>query len=262
MPKPIYDENEIDKIVLGEQGKIAGTGCINVMLAQNYDPNRDDPKGWLMSEKLDGVRCYFNGKTMYTRNGNPFYAPKWWIENLPDMALDGELWTERDDFQKIVSIVRRQDTDNPEWKNIKFMIFDAPLVKGTFKKRLSVLEKKLAEKPNDVVRMLKQTVCNDKDHLAVLMDKILGIKGEGVMLKDPESHYEGKRSYSLLKVKKFDDAEATVIGHLKGTGRCSGMCGAIQVREKDGTEFKIGSGFDDAQRRKPPKIGSIVTFKF
>ena len=38
--------------------------------------------------------------------------------------------------------------------------------------------------------------------------------------------------------------------------------GAIQVREKDGTEFKIGSGFNDAQRRKPPKLGSMVTFKF
>jgi DNA ligase-1 len=49
------------------------------MLAMNYDPDRDDPKGWYMSEKLDGVRCYWNGKTMYTRNGNPFYAPKWWI---------------------------------------------------------------------------------------------------------------------------------------------------------------------------------------
>lgn len=107
------------------------------------------------------------------------------------------------------------------------MIFDAPLVKGTFKKRLAFLEKKIAEKPNDVVKMLKQQVCDDKEHLASLMDKVLGVKGEGVMLKDPESLYERKRSYSLLKVKRFEDAEATVIAHHKGTGRCSGMCGAI-----------------------------------
>lgn len=107
------------------------------------------------------------------------------------------------------------------------MIFDAPLVKGTFRKRISVLEKKLAENPNNFVGMLKQQVCDDKEHLASLMDTIIGAKGEGVMLKDPESLYEGKRSYSLLKVKRFEDAEATVIGHHKGTGRCSGMCGAI-----------------------------------
>ena len=65
------------------------------------------------------------------------------------------------------------------------------------------------------------------------------------MLKDPGSKYEGCRSDKLLKVKKFEDAEATVIGHEKGTGRCSEMLGAIRVRGDDGIEFKIGSGFND-----------------
>lgn len=94
------------------------------------------------------------------------------------------------------------------------------------------------------------------------MDEICGGKGEGVMLKDPKSDYQRKRSWSLLKVKRFEDAEATVYDHQKGTGRCTGLCGAILVREKDGTEFKIGSGFSDEQRKNPPKIGSVVTFKF
>jgi DNA ligase-1 len=95
-----------------------------------------------------------------------------------------------------------------------------------------------------------------------LTDNIIGGKGEGVMIKDPKSHYEGRRSYSLLKVKRFEDAECKVIGHNRGTGRCADMLGALQVEEADGKRFKIGSGFNDAQRRKPPKIGSTVTFKF
>lgn len=82
------------------------------------------------------------------------------------------------------------------------------------------------------------------------------------MLKDPNSKYEQKRSDRLVKVKKFDDTEATVIGHQKGTGRCQNMCGALQVKMSNGIHFKIGSGFTDAQRRKPPKIGSVVTFKY
>ena len=94
------------------------------------------------------------------------------------------------------------------------------------------------------------------------MDEICGGKGEGVMLKDPNSEYERKRSFSLLKVKRFEDAEAEVIGHARGEGRCYTMCGALMMREKDGTEFKIGSGLSDAMRRNPPKKGSIVTFKF
>lgn len=80
-------------------GKNNGSGSIPVMLAQTYNPELHDPTGWLMSEKLDGVRCYTNGNgTMYTRNGNLFYAPKWWKDQLPKMALDGELFTDRNDF--------------------------------------------------------------------------------------------------------------------------------------------------------------------
>ena len=75
--------------------------------------------------------------------------------------------------------------------------------------------------------MLEQTVCTTKDELATLMDSILSEKGEGVMLKDPKSKYEGKRSNALLKVKRFEDTEAKVLAHLKGTGRCSNMMGAI-----------------------------------
>ena len=142
------------------------------------------------------------------------------------------------------------------------MIFDAPLVEGTFEQRLKKLEKELKLVKEGVCEMLEQTVCTHKEELAKLMDGILSEKGEGVMLKDPNSKYEGKRSNALLKVKRFEDTEATVIGHLQGTGRCKGMMGAIQVREKDGTTFKIGSGFNDTQRRNPPKIGTVVTFKF
>jgi len=80
------------------------------MLAHVYDPEKNDPTGWLMSEKLDGVRCYYDGVgKLYTRTGNPFYVPDWWKKNLPKIAMDGELWTGRDDFQRCVSIVRKQD---------------------------------------------------------------------------------------------------------------------------------------------------------
>ena len=78
------------------------------MLAETIEKARQDPTGWLMSEKLDGVRCFWNGTTMYTRTGNLFHPPDWFIKELPaNMALDGELWTKRDDFQNTVSIVKR-----------------------------------------------------------------------------------------------------------------------------------------------------------
>ena len=79
--------------------KATKSGCMGLMLAKTWDEDTDEPKGWFMSEKLDGVRCFWNGTTMYTRNGNLFYPPDWFKDMLPkDLALDGELWTKRDDF--------------------------------------------------------------------------------------------------------------------------------------------------------------------
>lgn len=233
------------------------------MLAETIEKSGQDPKGWLMSEKLDGVRCFWNGTTMYTRNGKLFYPPKWFKDELPkNLALDGELWTKRDDFQKTVSIVRKQD-GNDGWRNITYMVYDAPLLNDKFSKRLETIKTILASKQSQYVKLHKHEVCRDQSHLDDELKRVLALQGEGLMLKDPESVYERKRSMKLLKVKVFQDAEATVIGHQKGTGRCSSMLGALEcIQTETGIKFKIGSGFTDAERRKPPKIGSRVTYKY
>lgn len=120
----------------------------------------------------------------------------------------------------------------------------------------------MADAKSPYLVLLEHRLCTSRDDLVTEMDKITGAGGEGVMLRKPDSVYEKKRSDKLLKVKKFEDAEAVVIGHEAGTGRLTGLTGAIRVKEADGMEFKIGSGFNDKQRARPPKIGVKVTFKF
>ena len=115
--------------------------------------------------------------------------------------------------------MRKHDTSNPDWEKIKFMIFDAPLIDGDFMERIEKCKRILTKIPKTVCHMLPQVVCSSKERLGTIMDQVLSEKGEGVMLKDPLSCYEGKRSHSLLKVKRFEDAEATVIGHHDGVGR-------------------------------------------
>ena len=107
--------------------------------------------------------------------------------------------------------MRHKTPNEEDWKQIKFMIFDSPLVKESFANRLKVINKRLDG--NKIAQAVKQTLCKSKDDLETLMDDITGGKGEGVMIKNPDSSYERKRSYQLLKVKRFEDAEATVIGH-------------------------------------------------
>jgi DNA ligase-1 len=82
------------------------------------------------------------------------------------------------------------------------------------------------------------------------------------MLRQPGSKYVAGRSFTLLKVKTFHDAEAIVVGHQAGAGRHKGRLGALLVRLSDGTDFAIGTGFSDRERENPPPIGSMVTFRY
>ena len=238
---------------------IAADASKNPMLASKYDGTQDITN-WIMSEKLDGVRCLWDGKTMRTRNGNLFYPPDFFIKDFPkDMILDGELFMGRGEFQSTVSVVRRQD-GNDGWKKIKYLVFDGPAIKGGFKDRLKVLEEKL--KKSDYLELHKHEVCKGEEHLQKEMKRVLALGGEGMMVRDPKSKYEHRRTKTMLKVKEFHDDEATVIGHEKGTGRLEKLMGAIVVKNKSGKQFKIGSGFTDKERAKPPKKGTVVTYRY
>ena len=103
---------------------------------------------------------------------------------------------------------------NDDWKEITYMVYDAPGLKGqNFSERLKVIEKTLNIKKSKHCVFHKQVVCKDKEHLEKEMEKVVKLSGEGLMIKDPKSKYEGKRSDKLLKVKQFEDAEATVYDH-------------------------------------------------
>jgi DNA ligase-1 len=82
------------------------------------------------------------------------------------------------------------------------------------------------------------------------------------MLRQPGSQYEVGRSSTLLKLKRFHDAEGRVVEHLPGKGRHAGRLGAVVVELPDGKTFSVGTGFSDAQRRNPPAIGSTITYRF
>ena len=82
------------------------------------------------------------------------------------------------------------------------------------------------------------------------------------MLRRPGSRYVAGRSDSLLKVKSFLDTEARVVGHQAGTGRHEGRLGALQVELPNGTRFKVGTGFSDAQREAPPAVGEVITVRY
>src|SRR3954452_19564330 len=116
-----------------------------LLLAESLD-NAADLSGWWMSEKLDGVRAYWDGKQFLSRQGNLFHAPDWFVEALPQTPLDGELWIGRKKFQRTVSVVRRQDKSDL-WKEVRFVVFDAPQINDPFERRLQAIADLFAGKP-------------------------------------------------------------------------------------------------------------------
>jgi DNA ligase-1 len=231
-----------------------------LLLAHSWE-NDVDLAGWWMSEKLDGVRAYWDGKQFYSRQGNLFHAPDWFIAQLPQVPLDGELWLARKSFQRTVSIVRRQDKSDL-WKELSFLVFDAPAQSDPFERRLEYVRELLADKPAAHLVPHKHERCRNLEHLQTELARVEGLGGEGLMLRQPGSKYEAGRSATLLKVKTFHDAEAQVIEHVPGAGRHKGRLGALFVQLPDGTKFSVGTGFADQQRENPPPVGSTITFRY
>lgn len=229
----------------------------NLMLLETY--KNQDLTGWVMSEKLDGVRGYWDGKQLTSRQGSPLSPPDYFTKNFPSFAIDGELFSERGKFEEISSTVRAYEPKG--WYKLKLQVFDVPNAQGDLFERLAVLEKYLAKNPTPHIEIIKQIPIQNHAHLQQFYQSILRQGGEGVVVRDPKASYIHGRSAQILKIKPVQDEECTVIAHHKGKGKYADKLGAITCENQRG-QFRIGSGFKDKERESPPPIGSIITYKY
>ncbi len=231
----------------------------DLMLAKVYS-EQVNVSGWLMSEKLDGVRGYWDGKQMLSKNGNRFFPPKEFTASLPPFPLEGELWGGRGSFEQTVGIVKKQQP-HTGWLEIQFAIFDVPLAPGGFSQRLQQAENWFITHPSNYAFVISQIPVHGQAELQVELNRIEQLGGEGLIVRKPDALYTAGRSTEILKVKSYSDSEATVLEHLPGKGRNEGRLGSILVELADGIKFRIGTGFSDSERETPPAIGTVITFK-
>ncbi|MFC3111037.1 DNA ligase [Undibacterium arcticum] len=232
-----------------------------VMLAKVYRPGIPLAQYWV-SEKMDGVRGYWDGQRLLTRHGEPIYAPAWFTAGWPKLALDGELWAGREQFATAVSTVRQQTPDDAAWRTMRFMVFDLPAHGGTFDQRIPALQEVLADLALPWVQPVRQFKVANQQALQAQLDDIVKQGGEGLVLHRGDSLYRGERNDDLLKFKPYEDAEARVVAHLPGNGRYQGQVGALLVETADGKRFRLGSGLNDQQRQQAPAVGTWVTYRF
>ena len=222
---------------------------------------QEDVTGWYMSEKLDGIRGYWTGTRLVTRKGRPIHAPKWFLAHFPPFALDGELWRKRNDFNFVQKTVM-DHTPSGQWRQISYNIFEVPDAPGDFPVRLEKAMNWFKTHPCGHVRIIKQHVCRGPAALADFLHEVESRGGEGVMVKNPHSPYEPGRTSEILKVKYYQDMEGVVTGHNPGKGKFKNMMGSLTIRLANSTMFRLGSGFTVADRKNPPPVGAVVTFRY
>ena len=170
--------------------------------------NQDD-KGefndWIVSEKFDGIRCYFDGFNFWTKAGMPIFPPEFFMEGLRTSdgtkftPLDGELFIGRGDFQELVHLVLRSDMPD-WWKNVKYIVFDCPEATGGLELRLGVAREKVKEAKCKYVEVVETEKVSDKEHLLSKLDEVDKLGGEGLCFADPYARYKAGRNKSSRKV--------------------------------------------------------------
>lgn len=228
-----------------------------LMLLEQY--KNQDLTGWVMSEKLDGVRGYWDGKQLISRQGNPLSPPDYFLKNFPPFAIDGELYSERGKFEEIAGIVKSFEPKG--WYKLKLHVFDVPNAEGDLFKRLDFLRNYLAENPTPHIEIIEQIPIQNQAHWQNFYRQILDLGGEGIIVRNPNAPYINGRSAQILKLKPTFDEECTVIAHHKGKGKYADKLGAITCENHRG-QFRIGSGFKDRDRSNPPPIGTLITYKY
>ena len=232
-----------------------------ILLAKVLDPSVD-PAHYLVSEKFDGVRAIWDGRTLRFRSGNVVNAPAWFIAKLPAQSLDGELWLSRGKFEILSGYVRKAEPVDEEWRQISYLVFELPGAAGSFEDRYRQIQAVIKQANWPQLVAVEQYRVADRAALKRKFDAVIKSGGEGLMLHLADAPYVTGRSDVLLKLKPLDDTEAIVVEHIAGKGKFTGMLGALRVEMPDGKRFAIGSGFSDAVRANPPPVGSMITYTY
>ena len=260
------------------------------MLAHKFDNKRVDwSKPVFIQPKLDGIRCIMKSDGCYSRNGKKFMnvqhlytkTIKELFRQNPLLVLDGELYNHdlRDNFEKIVSLVRKQkptpDDRKEARKLIQYHVYDYCMAVNN---KLNLLESDM----NRYEKRMHQLVCTDMygKHIRYVpargvhsLDKAKEIHNdflqqgyEGSILR-LDGPYKCGRSYDLMKFKDFSDTEATIVSWVEGKGKRRGTIGKFIAIDSEGVRFgmpvmdnfkKLQKNFKDMQ----DWVGRTATFTY
>ena len=265
---------ELPKEAKGPGKVVFHVGDKGVLLAKEFTKKDGsdavDPVGWWASEKFDGYRAIWDGNKFVSRAGKVFNAPQFFKDRFPKgVALDGELWLGRCKFQDC-GIFRKKVPIDSEWVGVKYLAFDVPNLDRPFEARMAFLHDIIKDlcrnDDNCPIIFTEQIKIESRAQLQGIFKEVVKGGGEGMMLRQPGSLYERKRSSTLLKMKPTFDTECRIIGYKPGTGKYKGMLGSFECSLlSDDSKVFFVSGMDDDIRKiykRSHPIGTVITITY
>ena len=246
------------------------------MLAYDYKKKSDKiifP--CFIQPKLDGVRALGIGNQLYSRNGNIFptleHIKKELEENNDNLILDGELYTDDINFEKIVGLVRKSTKTQEEEKlslKIYFNVFDIVDKTLTFKERYSILKNFIEKNSFKYIKLVKTEICNKKELIEKYLDNYINEGYEGIIIRNGNGKYEENiRSNNLLKLKRFIDEEFEIINYTTPSEGKEIGCVIWECKTKEGKKFSVRPEGNYNERKKLYKegkkyIGKMLTVRY
>ena len=254
------------------------------MLAHKYNNYKNKIKfPVLASPKIDGCRMVAQKNGLYTRNGKPYVSCPHIVEALkpffdahPDWVIDGEVYSHNQDFEKIISLVKKskptpQNIEDSK-RLVQYWVFDGVTDDKTlgFEKRFQIITNeiiKLVTSNKATFTFVPTTPIHSHTEIINANNIFVSEGYEGVILRVPNSAYENKRSKNLLKYKTFLDEEFKILDIIEGTGNRAGMAGNLTLEINNGKTFNAGiKGGEDYYKQllidKNKYIGKLATIRY
>jgi len=254
------------------------------MLAHKYNNYKTKIKfPVLVSAKIDGARMIATKDGLHTRNGKEYLSCphinkllKSLFKIHPEWVIDGEVYSHDNNFEKIMSLVKKKKTKEEDLKAseemVKLWIFDGVTdnKKSEFTTRFELIKKEIrALIPNykKHIVFVNNEFAYSHEEVVKAHDIFVEHGYEGVMIRVQDSPYECKRSKNLLKLKNFLDDEFEIIEVIEGIGGRSDMAGKLKVKDKQGNIFGAGikggeEYYKELLKNKDKLVGKLATVRY
>ena len=207
-----------------------------------------------MQPKLDGVRCLIQydkktGVTAWSRTGKQWKniehitsSLEKWFQSNQTTVLDGELYNHdlRDDFETIISLVRRQTPDDIDMvesrEMVQFHCYDIIHPDNSPFEDRNRFVKHCVEQSSPYVHIVNTLQCISDEDAKEIHTVNLECGFEGSILRTNDVYHQ-KRTHSLRKFKDFHDAEALIVDWVEGVGKRKGTIGKFMAQDEDGNLF-------------------------